>query len=97
MRVNHLVIIRFKDGTGDERITAHLAALAGLRARMPDLILDLSLGRNFTDRAAGYTHAVTVTLADKAALPRYLQHPDHQAVAQALRADADYLVLDYEF
>ena len=73
MRVNHLVIIKFRDGVDEARITTHLAALAGLRGKMPELILDLSLGRNFSDRAAGYTHAVTVTLANREALPAYLQ------------------------
>lgn len=97
MRVNHLVIIKFRDGVDEACITMHLAALAGLHGKMPELILDLSLGRNFTDRAAGYTHAVTVTLVNREALPAYLQHPEHQAVAAGLRADADYLVLDYEF
>ncbi|MFZ9061059.1 MAG: Dabb family protein [Steroidobacteraceae bacterium] len=97
MRVNHLVIIKFKEGVTETRIATHLAALASLRAKMPELIVDLSLGRNFTDRAQGYTHAVTVTLSSKEALPAYLQHPEHQAVAAGLREDAEYLVLDYEF
>lgn len=97
MRVNHIVVIRFKDGVGAERIAHHLAGLAGLRGSMPEIITDLSVGTNFTDRANGYTHAVVVTLPERAALPLYLAHPAHVAVATGLRADADYIVLDYEF
>jgi len=97
MRVNHIVIIRFKDGVGADRINHHVTGLAGLGDAMPEIISDISVGTNFTDRSNGYTHAVVVTLPDKAALPLYLAHPAHVSVATGLRADADYIVLDYEF
>jgi len=96
MAVNHMVWICFRDGVPAERIAEHLGALQSLRARVPD-ILELHLGRNFTDRADGYTHGLSVILADRAALAAYAAHPDHVAVATALRQDAKILALDYEY
>jgi len=58
--------------------------LVPLRGRVPG-ILDLSVGANFTDRAQGSTHGLSVILEDQAALEAYLPHPLHVPVAQALR------------
>ena len=96
MAVQHIVIIKFRDGVTPERIEWHLAGLRSLKDRVPG-IRDLSVGANFTDRAAGHTHGVVVTLDDRAALPQYISHPAHVEVATALRAESDYLVMDYEF
>lgn len=96
MSVNHLLFIKFHPHVTDERAGADLAALESLTGRVPG-ILGLTLGKNFTDRAAGYTHGVVVTLANRDALAAYIAHPHHVEVATQLRADADYLVMDYEF
>jgi hypothetical protein len=96
MPVQHIVWIKFNDGVPGERIDRHMAALATLKDRVPG-VTGLSLGENFTDRAQGYTHGLIVTLEDKAALAGYAQHPHHVEVADALRADASLLALDYEF
>lgn len=96
MPVNHMVWIRFRPDVPVERVEHHLAALRSLRGRVPG-ILDLTLGRNFTDRANGCTHGLSVILADKAALATYAPHPAHVEVASALRQDAEILALDYEF
>lgn len=96
MAVNHIVWIKFKQQINADRINTHLENLRALKDNVPG-ILDLSLGENFTDRANGFTHCLTITLADKSALQRYATHPNHVIVASPLAEDAEYLVLDYEF
>jgi hypothetical protein len=96
MAVNHTVWMKFRDGVGDAQIGAHLDALRRIEGRIPG-VQSLTLGRNFTDRANGYTHGLCVVLDDKAALAAYGPHPYHAEVATALRRDAELLVLDYEY
>lgn len=96
MAVNHMVWLRFKSDVSAERVAQHLAALRSLLQRVPG-IRDLTLGANFTDRANGYTHALSVLMENKAALTAYATHPAHVEVATALRRDADILALDYEY
>jgi hypothetical protein len=96
MAVNHMVWIKFHPGTDEARIAAHLEALRGLADRVPG-VQSLTLGRNFTDRANGCTHGLSVILDDKAALAAYGPHPYHVEVATAVRRDAELLVLDFEF
>ena len=96
MPVNHMVWIKFRPGIDEAGIAAHLAALAALRERVPG-VQSLNLGRNFTERANGCTHGLSVILDDKAALQAYAVHPYHVEVATALRRDAEILALDYEF
>ena len=93
--IEHMVWIKFKDGISDERKQAHLDALAGLKDRVPG-IRRLSVGPNVTDRAAGYTHGLLVTLDDQAALQTYADHPEHVAVARPLREDAELMAMDIE-
>jgi hypothetical protein len=96
MPVNHMVWIKFRADVPVERIEKHVVALRSLKERVPG-ILDLTIGRNFTDRANGCTHGLSVILVDKAALAAYASHPVHVEVASALRQDAEILALDYEF
>ena len=96
MAVNHSVWLRFKADVSAERVEEHLAALRSLLQTVPG-IRDLTLGANFTDRANGYTHGLSVLLPDKAALKAYAVHPAHVEVVTALRRDADILALDYEY
>ncbi len=96
MPVNHMVWIRFRADVPDERIAAHVAGLRSLATGVP-FVRGLTLGRNFTDRANGCTHGLSVILDDRAALAAYAVHPHHVEVATALRRDADVLALDYEY
>jgi len=93
MAVEHMVWIRFNDGVSAERIREHLAGLAGLRDKVPG-ILELVVGRNFTDRAGGFTHGLLVRLESRAALQTYIDHPEHVAVAGPLKQDAEVRALD---
>jgi hypothetical protein len=96
MAVNHMVWMKFRPEVDAARIAAHLEALRGIEGRIPG-VQSLTLGRNFTDRANGFTHGLSVILDDKAALAAYGPHPYHVEVATALRRDAELLVLDFEY
>lgn len=96
MPVNHMVWIRFRADVPEERIAAHLEGLRSLAAGVP-VVRGLTVGRNFTDRANGCTHGLSVILDDRAALSAYAVHPRHVEVATALRRDAEILALDYEY
>lgn len=96
MAVAHIVWIKFQDRISSARVDEHLADLASLQDSIPE-ISRMTLGENFTDRADGFTHGLVVELQDRAGLAAYAAHPRHVEVATALREDADYLVMDYEF
>jgi hypothetical protein len=92
----HIAWLRFKGGVTYERIDEHLAACRSLPEKVP-VMLDLQCGPNFTDRAAGFTHGIVVTLPSPDAIDEYLQHPEHVKVVEPLREDvADLLVMDIQ-
>ena len=97
MPINHQVWIKFRDDVPAETIEDILTGLRGLRSKVPG-VLDLSVGRNFTDRANGHQYGLMVILQDKAALEAYGPHPAHVEVAKKIRANAESaMALDYEF
>jgi Stress responsive A/B Barrel Domain len=97
MPVNHQVWIKFRSEASAEQIDAVLADLRALRGKVPG-ILDMNVGRNFTDRANGYQYGLMVILQDKASLEAYGPHPEHAKVAVKIRAIAEsVMALDYEF
>ena len=96
MPVDHMVWIKFHDGISDEQINTHLTNLGGMKPHVP-AILEVKVGQNFTDRSGGYTHGLIVTVADKDALPEYINHPYHVEVATPLKADASLLAMDMEY
>src|SRR5262245_16756431 len=96
MALKHMAWLKFKDGVDGSRIDGHLAACRALQGRVPAL-MDLECGANVTDRSGGFTHGIIVTVADRAALDKYLQHPAHVLVSLALKADvAELRVMDIE-
>ncbi len=95
MAVEHMVWIKFNDDVPPARAEKHLAGLAGLAETVPG-IEHLAVGPNLTDRADGFTHGLIVRLESRAALQRYLEHPDHVAVAAPLKNDATLRALDIE-
>jgi hypothetical protein len=96
MAVEHMVWIRFKDGVTAERIDNHLRGLRALPDKIAGIV-NLCVGENFTDRAAGHTHGLLVTFDNRAALEHYLPHAEHLAVAGPLKEDAASLMaMDFE-
>ena len=97
MAVHHMVWIRFRPDGPEARVAAHEQALRLLPGRVPG-VRSMTVGRNFTNRANGCTHGISVILDDKAALEGYAVHPYHVEVAHGLREDCDLsMAVDYEF
>jgi hypothetical protein len=96
MAVRHVVWLTFKDGVDPARIDEHMEACRALADQVP-AALAVECGATFTDRAGGFTHCIIVSLADRDALPAYLEHPAHRAVGAALLADTSNIsVMDIE-
>ena len=96
MTAKHIAWFRFREGIDESRIAGHLAAVRSLANLVPE-VLSVECGPSYTDRAGGLTHCIVVTLPDRDALPRYLEHPDHVPIAEALVADiAELRVMDLD-
>ncbi|HET6310828.1 MAG TPA: Dabb family protein [Candidatus Nitrosotalea sp.] len=96
MTAMHIAWFRFKEGTDEKRIAHHVAAVRSLAHLVPEA-LSVECSASYTDRAGGLTHCIVVTLPDRGALPRYLEHPDHVPIADALVADvAELRVMDLD-
>jgi hypothetical protein len=96
MTATHIAWFRFNEGVSDERIEQHFDAVRSLVGLVPE-VLAIECGASYTDRAGGLTHCILVTLPDRAALPRYLEHPSHVPIAEALVADvAELMVMDLD-
>jgi len=93
--IEHMVWIKFHGGVTEHRIAEHVAALAGLAQSVPGIV-ELKIGKNMTDRAAGCTHGLIVRFASKQDLQTYITHPNHVAVANPLFEDADVMAMDIE-
>lgn len=94
MALLHIAWLRFHEGVPSARIEQHFIACRALVGKVP-VVQALQCGPNTSNRAGGFTHGIVVTLPDAAALPRYLEHPAHVPVAEALVADvAELRVMD---
>lgn len=96
MAVEHMVWIKFKDEVPATRRKEHLDRLAALMGKVP-AIQAIKVGENFTDRAKGFTHGLIVTVATRADLPAYLNHPAHVEAAAPMKQDAaEVMAMDIE-
>ena len=95
--VEHMVLMRWKEGVDPERIAEAFEALRALKDQIPG-ILELTCGENFSDRAKAFQAGLYVRFRDRAALAEYLPHPAHQRVVQELitpiREDAIIVDID---
>ena len=94
MAIQHLVWLKQKEKASKEEIELLLSQIRELGKL--NGVLSITAGSNFTDRANGFTHAVTVTLRDKDALEYYLTSPEHQALGGKIRQLCELMALDYE-
>ncbi|MFY7929985.1 MAG: Dabb family protein [Oligoflexus sp.] len=96
--LEHIVLFRWKAATNpatEERIMQELLNLKGL---IPEII-DISAGRNISERSRGYTHGIVVRFRDSQSLDAYQVHAEHQRVVKEwVRPHLeDILAVDYEF
>jgi hypothetical protein len=96
--LEHIVLFKWKPEATAAQIDAAIEGLRALKNMLPEIV-DLTAGKNFTDRGKGYTHGLVVRFRDRAGLESYGPSQEHQAVVQNLIAPIreDVLALDYEF
>ncbi len=97
-KVNHLVLIQFKDGTSEETIAECFRALAELRQSIPG-IEHFSGGPYASPEGLNklFTHAFLMTFQTPEARNTYLPHPEHERVKEfVLPYVADVVAFDYE-
>lgn len=96
--IEHIVLFQVKPYVEPGAVDQMFEGLRVLKDVVPGII-DLSVGRNFTDRGKGYNCGLVVRLESRQALELYRDHPAHQAVLNNLIKPIvdDVLAVDYEF
>ena len=93
----HVVLLKFKDGAAPAEVAKVEQAFVALKKSIPE-IQTLEWGTNVSPEglANGFTHCFFVTFKDKAALERYLPHPEHKKFGAVLKPVLDkVLVVDF--
>ncbi len=95
--VEHIVLFQWKDTATPKQIEAVMTGLKGLKDKIPGIV-DLSCGKNFTDRSRGFEYGLVVRFRDREALDAYQPHPEHQKVVQNFIQPilAGILAVDYD-
>ena len=92
MTIEHLVLIEANEGVSEAEAQEVMDGISALKGKVPG-VLEVKIGKNFTDRAPHITHAASITLADKAALAAYGPHPAHQDLLKILMPMAKNLTI----
>jgi hypothetical protein len=95
--VEHILLMKWNEQASQEAIDRVFLELRGLKEKIPG-IEEVSCGKNFSERAKGYTHGVVMRFKNRAALTAYFPHPEHQRVVKTWINPilAEILALDYE-
>jgi hypothetical protein len=94
--IDHLVFMAANEDASPEDIEDLISSIRGVKDTVPGVV-DLSVGDNFSPRSGGHTHGLFVRFETADDLQGYLEHPDHQAVAEKLDRLTSRIVVDYEF
>jgi hypothetical protein len=89
-QVKHVVVLKLKRTTSEQKVREIFAALDGLRGRIPGL-LDFSGGPYTSEEGLhqGFTHGFVMTFADVQSRDAYLPHPEHEKVKQMIIPELD--------
>lgn len=97
-KVDHIVLIQFKEGTTPEKIDQIFDEFLDISETIPGVENFVS-GPNTSPEGLnqGYTHAFVMTFENAAARDTYLKHPEHERVKTlALEVFQSVLVVDFE-
>jgi hypothetical protein len=95
--LRHVVLFKFKEGTGPEKISEVEKAFAALPEKIKE-IQKFEWGTNVSveNRSEGFTHCFVVSFLNEDGRNIYLNHPDHKAFGKVLGGSLDkVLVVDY--
>lgn len=86
--IRHILLVKARPDATDDLLTA-FGAIAALVGRLPGL-LAVSSGpsRSPEDLERGYTHGLVADFADRDALLRYADDPDHRAAGAVITGAA---------
>ena len=95
--VEHVVLFKLTPEATEEQKEQMISELTTLNDKIPGIV-DLSVGRNYSDRNQGFEIGLVVRFVDRAALEVYGPHPAHQGCVQQFIAPIkqDVIVVDYE-
>jgi Stress responsive A/B Barrel Domain len=93
--IDHLVFLAAREDASPEDIEDLISSIRELRDTVPGVV-DLSVGKNFSERSGGYTHGLFVRFESIEDLQEYLKHPNHLAVVEKLDRLTTRIVVDYE-
>jgi hypothetical protein len=84
-QVHHMVLLSFKPEVSDTAIAEILQKVEGLKQSIPGIDYCAS-GAYFSPEGfnKGFTHGFLTTFTNPVARDRYLSHPDHESVRNAL-------------
>lgn len=86
--MTHVVLLKPKAGTTDEKMTALFDTIRALQTVIPGL-LAVSVGQNRSAYHHGYTYGVIMHFSDEAHLQAHHPHPAHIAVVEKLERLCD--------
>jgi len=94
--LKHVVFMKFKDGTREERIEDLEKSLGALPGAIPE-IEQYEFGRDVLRTERSYDFALVSAFGDLEAMKRYQAHPDHQVVLGKVREMCEsILAVDFE-
>ena len=95
--IEHIVLFKVKPHTTDVAAEKMLDGLRGLVTSVRNIV-ELSCGRNTSERNQGFTHGLFVRFQSPSDLEAYITHPEHQrVVAECVRPIVEStIVVDYE-
>jgi hypothetical protein len=94
--IDHLVFLAAREDASPQDIEDLISSITSLKDSVPGVV-DLTVGKNFSERSGGYTHGIFVRFESVEDLQGYMKHPDHLAVVEKLDRLTDRIVVDYEF
>ncbi len=97
--IEHIVLLKLKDGVTEAQVKALIDGLNELKKHIPGM-MEVSGGYNNSPEGknAGFNFGFIVRFKDTTARDSYIPHPNHQELARNLVRPIveDVLVLDYE-
>lgn len=95
--VQHMVLLKFPETTSQAQIDEIFRELEGLKQVIPGMLyFDGGPYSSHEGRHGGFTHGFLMTFDSPEARDQYLEHPEHQRVAQRILAMVqDVIAFDF--
>jgi Stress responsive A/B Barrel Domain len=87
----HIVCWKYRAETGRENRDEHITKLRALPAVIPDIV-SFDVGTDILHLDRSFDTGLVALFPDRAALDRYTDHPEHQAVATMGKQIAENVV-----